>query len=62
MLYPELTPRPTSADAVVQAVAGSALEMNPMRTRIISVCSQVAELSVFFAAAAVLAIGLMGLR
>jgi hypothetical protein len=33
-----------------------------MRTRIWAVCSQVAELGVFFAAAAVLAVGLMGLR
>ena len=42
--------------------SGDALEIQSMRMRILSVCSQVAELSVFFAAAAVLAVGLMGLR
>jgi hypothetical protein len=41
---------------------GWVLEIKLMRTRIISVCSQVAELGVFFAAAAVLAVGLMALR
>jgi hypothetical protein len=40
----------------------SALEIHSMRMRILSVCSQVAELGVFFAAAAVLAVGLMGVR
>lgn len=38
------------------------LENSFMRTRIFSVCSQAAELGVFFAAAVVLAVGLMGLR
>jgi uncharacterized membrane protein len=41
---------------------GLILENYLMRTRIFLVCSQVAELSVFFAAAAVLAVGLMGVR
>ena len=44
------------------ARGGWDLEIELMRTRIFSVCSQVAELGIFVAAAAVLAVGLMGLR
>jgi hypothetical protein len=38
------------------------LEITLIRTRIFGLCSQIAELSVFFAAAAVLAVGLLALR
>lgn len=52
----------SSVHCVVSYAGGDSQEIPLIRTRIVSIFSQVAELSVFFAAAIALAVGLMGLR